>query len=158
MSFLSMPTTVLSSLAAVGVQFVVEFFPPTIRSDGIASRVPVYLGNKVAVHARVLPAELYLSNSFLKNPKKSHATYIDITLAKRGSRVGKFCLVFYFDHPPPPVLLCQRVSLSPATCSTSITWESWLIGRVVGLLPRYCVIWFTCKAFGPSPWFMPRIF
>jgi hypothetical protein len=109
MSFLSMPTTVLSSLAAVGVQFVVEFFPPTIRSDGIASRVPVYLGNKVAVHARVLPAELYLSNSFLKNPKKSHATYIDITLAKRGSRVGKFCLVFYFDHPPPPVLLCQRV-------------------------------------------------
>ena len=62
-----------------------------------------------------------MSNKVRQNLGISHGPYIDISLAKRGPRVGKFCLVYFFDLPPPPFVLCQRMMIGRQTCSASIT-------------------------------------
>lgn len=46
-----------------------------------------------------------MSNKVRQNLGISHGPYIDISLAKRGPGVGKFCLVYFLTTPHP--LLCS---------------------------------------------------
>ena len=76
-----------------------------------------------------------MSNKVRQNLGISHGPYIDISLAKRGPRVVKFCLVYFSNLPPPPFVLCQRMMIQSVTCSASITCDLSPGLLVIDLLP-----------------------
>jgi hypothetical protein len=73
-----------------------------------------------------------MSNKVRQNLGISHGTCIDVSLPKRGPGVGNFCLVFYFDLPPPPSPLVfffvkERLALPKLVRRQSLGRQSWFV-------------------------------